>query len=100
MKSKNNKIFLPQIAREVSEETGFAYKDVKEIIKKACEITAHYVFVSGYSVSFKGFFTLVSHLRRGARYKTHFKGKDKEIDTPATFVVSVRRGQKFKKRRL
>jgi len=97
---KNNKIFLSQIAREVSEETGFAYNDVKEIIKKACEITAHYIFVSGYSVSFKGFFTLVSHLRRGARYKTHFKSGDKEVNTPATFVVSVKRGKRFKKRSL
>ncbi len=97
---KTNKIFLSQIVREVSEETGFAYKDVKEIIKKTCEVTAHYIFVSGYSVAFRGFFTLKSHLRRGARYKTHFKRGDTEVDAPATFIASVKRGEKYRKRRL
>ena len=92
--SKKKKVVLTDIAKQVSEELSLSYTDVLKVVKKTCEITAQDIFINGFQVQFTGFFTLVPNFKEAIKKKSYFK-EDKFV-IPPMFVVSVRRGNRYK----
>jgi len=94
---KKQSLNLKDIAEIVSEKTRFPKTKVFEILKEGFETVAEETFVNGMPVKIHGIMQFTPHLIKPYRTKPGLA--EKELTIPLRSVVTLRRGEKFRRKK-